>query len=578
MFACVGFASVFQQAGLISEDSSLFSAISTVSGASWFSTQLFYSPDFFAKTVLASPDELYDFVISWMDTYLAISENVTNYEVCDTTDLGDVDKLAIFRDLCNVLVYYEGDWAAFVSDMLAAASTGYGDVDFVNQLAGVGNRHPALQQTDLLIQSALVPVSRVRSSDTAVYLGPSDSATSDTLYSVPLSAAYVVRSSDSTTSYQYSSESNLISYTAPTPPEYSPTDWEDFYLYPETNGTVEIDNTFNATVIGAFREPFGGSNFTTVIQAASISSAAIGSYSPLVPSAFSQSFSEQRDTIESTGSDLLLSAFDRRVSEIYQNPVFDNAAVCSQWPKSCGESDGFFIDGWFVDNPALAINIGQYHALQDADLDKTIKVVLTNTNEEWNTTFQYTQFLQYFNASFNQNVAPGGFLWAPSYSTPYRSPQIFEDYMDEDSLNALLEPVPGSNMTTAILTATTTANVAFGVLAGQSVEVLLINLNEDITTYIVGAAAIESFTVPLAEMTRDIASNEHILSRVQDFFATSLAADTASPSVADTSSPSVAGTTSPTMAPTETSSADSYKGVHIQSSLAAAVILMMILF
>jgi hypothetical protein len=558
MFACVGFASVFEQAGLISEDSSLFSAISTTSGASWFSTQLFYSPEFFAETVPASPDELYDFVVRWMDTYLALSVNVTTYDVCNVTDLGNNENVANFRDLCNVLVQYKGDWATFVGDMLDAASTGYGDDDFVDQLAGVDNRHPALQQTDLLIQSALVPVSRVRSSETAVYLGPSDVATSDALYSVLLSAAYVVRSSDSTTSFQYSSESNLISYTAPTPPEYSPSDWEAFYLYPETNGTVEIDNTFNATLIGAFREPFGGSEFTTVVQAASISSAAIGNFSPLVPSVFSQGFSELRYTIETMGNNFFLRAFDSKVSEIYQSPIFDNAAVCSQWPNPCGESDGFFIDGWFADNPALVISIAQYQALQDADLNATIKVVLANTNQEWNTTFGYSQFLQYFSAPFNQNVAPGDFLWAPGYSTPYRSPQIFEDYMDEDSLNALLEALPGSNMTTAILTATTTANGAFGILAGQSVEVLLINLNENITTYVVGAAAVERFTVPLANMTRNIASNENLVSRVQDFFAASLVADT----------------TSPTLAPTVISAAGCCQGVLFQSSLAAAVILM----
>lgn len=110
MFACVGFASVFKQAGLISEDSSLFSAISTSSGASWFSTQLFYSPEFFSTTVPASPDELYDFVISWMDTYLTISVNVTNSEVCNTANLGNVvDIIATFRNVYSLLVQYEGD-------------------------------------------------------------------------------------------------------------------------------------------------------------------------------------------------------------------------------------------------------------------------------------------------------------------------------------------------------------------------------------------------------------------------------------------------------------------------------------
>ena len=76
-FACVGFANLFAQSGLFAQDggetssSSAFSAISTTSGASWFSTQLFYSNQFYRRVVHARDgQELYDFVVQWMDAYL----------------------------------------------------------------------------------------------------------------------------------------------------------------------------------------------------------------------------------------------------------------------------------------------------------------------------------------------------------------------------------------------------------------------------------------------------------------------------------------------------------------------------
>ena len=63
-FACVGFANLFGQLGIMSK----FSAISTASGASWFSTQLFYSQQFYNRVVDAEDSQaLYDFVVEWMN-------------------------------------------------------------------------------------------------------------------------------------------------------------------------------------------------------------------------------------------------------------------------------------------------------------------------------------------------------------------------------------------------------------------------------------------------------------------------------------------------------------------------------
>ena len=72
MVGLMGFANVFAQAGLITPDSSAFSSVSTLSGASWISTQFFYSPQFFTNVTTSTPDELASFVLQWMNSYEAI--------------------------------------------------------------------------------------------------------------------------------------------------------------------------------------------------------------------------------------------------------------------------------------------------------------------------------------------------------------------------------------------------------------------------------------------------------------------------------------------------------------------------
>ena len=219
--------------------------------------------------------------------------------------------------MCYLLVKYDFDWALFIQGMLRAASTQYNDPTFVDRVALPEHRIAALQQTDLLIQAALAPISRIRSptssvtaDSTAVYLGH-DATTTNTnndaaaaaaaetnggttatppapfkLFTVPLSAAYVV--DDTGAGFWYGSDDitpQLQTYVAPTPAQHEWDTWEDFTLYDPTQsgeswtstGTIEINNTLsNQQPGGAFRIPFGGTNATTVLQIAAISSAAGG--------------------------------------------------------------------------------------------------------------------------------------------------------------------------------------------------------------------------------------------------------------------------------------------------------------
>ena len=261
-----------------------FSAISTTSGASWFSTQLFYSPQFYESVVDANDTQsLYDFVVVWMQSYTQmLTDSIENspispelgMEVCDFTNVtlaNNTDAEGV-SELCNTLLYFDGDWAQFTNDMLDYAARSYGDLDFTNKVAGSENRIDALKGTDLLIQNALVANSRVRSSDdsdidTAVYIGTEEGGS---VYAVPLSHAYVV--DDSGTSHRYSSYGygDLSVSTAETSPDHSFSDWEDFHLYPGLNGTVLIDKEGVGSVDGGKLKPEFGGDDATVTQVSEV--------------------------------------------------------------------------------------------------------------------------------------------------------------------------------------------------------------------------------------------------------------------------------------------------------------------
>jgi hypothetical protein len=298
---------------------------------------LFYSKEFYDQTVLAeSPLQLEEFVKQWMGTYYNISSIVSNETLikCDTSDIdsnsdGD-DKEPNYDpdnepsdnlfDLCILLEEYNYDWAHFVDAMLTAASTGYGDPNFTSLKVSPNNRHTSMKQTDLLIQAALMPNSRIRhnetNSTTGVYLGYDDDNEETKLFTLPLSFAVVI--DDSGTEFVYGTDditnnnsnneisgSGLYTYTVDnTPVEFSWEDWSPFYLYPGNDGNIIINSTdliigdTPVNKVGKFQEPFNGSDQVTVIQAASISSSAGGPYSPLNPSVYAHTFSIGSYTIE----------------------------------------------------------------------------------------------------------------------------------------------------------------------------------------------------------------------------------------------------------------------------------------
>lgn len=513
MAADMGFANLFYQAGLINNEASSFSAISTTSGGSWFSTQFFFSKEFHYNT-LSAPKQLHSFVLSWMSSYYGFSTSVPSNSHCmnistansPTGSEGSVKeriKQEVLEQMCDMLVYTRGNWAEFITDMLNATSTGYQDVGFVDRPAVSENRVSSLQGTDLLIQTSLAPSARTRLSfqEENVMLGPSISQ-SDQLYSTLLPARYTVSSSSS--GFTLGSGVQLNAYTIKSPGNFSFADYIEFSLYPDrNNGTLLFD--YPAPELrGAMSVPFGG-NPAATSKLAAISSAAVGVFSGLVPSVFAQVAS------------LVLHENQAEASEIYSDQLFDGLSVCSQWPESCGVTDGRFVDGGFTDNPALAMNIANFQ--KSGNLSATLKVVLTNTNIWSDASYSTSMILSYFNTTFNQGVHPGAYIWAPEQVAPWPSSQIFDTYLDATMLNDSMQPISnGSNVTTALLNGTTLNNPMYGVQAGQKVEILLISINSNVPTIIVGPTIIALNAEKVANLALSIASSEVLLDRIQQFF------------------------------------------------------------
>ena len=69
-----------------------------------------------------------------------------------------------------------------------------------------------------------------------------------------------------------------------------------------------------------------------------------------------------------------------------------------------------------MDNPALSINIG--HMQQKIGRNETIKVILTNTNDVWDSEWQRAQYLAYFSTYFNEGIEPGEYSWGPGWFVP----------------------------------------------------------------------------------------------------------------------------------------------------------------
>ena len=529
-----------------------------------FTTQFFYSPEIF-NIIVENPGNgtaVAQFITDWMNAYASTQLNPPPNELCKSlANMTSVPGFETIADVCDFFALYNFSWAISVQAMLDATATTFGDTNFAERKASWDNRNSALQNTDLYIQISLTPNSRVREGDDGnnqviSFLGPSGLNKS---FSVALPLVYAVK--DNYTFYNIAVEENFLPIIAgilPSPGTFGFKDWSDFYLFsPDQNGVSPgniLTTIDNLTVDGPFQEPFTGG--ADVIQVAAASSATLGDVSGSSPSMLAQllstiSFGITNAAIPLQNKLALQKFLDEGGSAIYRTPGFDDLAVCSQWPANCTKMDGRLNDGGFTDGPSVAMNIGQYQTTDDGDLTVPIKLIVTNNNFFLDSN---VPFLAYFNTTFNQEAEPGGFDWAPplgpgvAQRAPWRSMRIFAEYLDDALMLNAFEPIEGTNLTTATFTATTIDNPAFGVKAGQTVEILLLQINSYIPTIILGLSATTLYAQPLAEMAFTISSNEVLVQRITDFLSFPLGA------VSPTRAPTPPTSTKPTF-PTTTSGA-----------------------
>lgn len=163
----------------------------------------------------------------------------------------------------------------------------------------------------------------------------------------------------------------------------------------------------------------------------------------------------------------------------------------------------------------MAMELGNYQQTKsNGTVDGvTLKYLLVNANA--------SGILSYFSSPFNKDVAPGSVIWTPDLGQylPWQSPQLFADELDLETLTSKTVRIEGlQDVTTTYLTATTTDNSRFGIVAGQSVEILVIIINQNISTDLMTSADIDASIESLATMTTDLANLTELLRRIQSFF------------------------------------------------------------
>lgn len=516
MATVMGYANVFYQAGLIEDDKCAFEAIATNSGASWFNTQFFYSPVFFNATTQSTPDELYDFVLDWMESFEALFDrNRHNTEGW---------RCGKFRRMLQRLHVAE-----MFSCMFETATANYGDPAWIDRPATPENRLPALQNTNMYLQSALVPTYRHRRRllpDTLTYWGPTRESTSDELgFATNLAMHMAVKTSGLEWKLAVEDEDlPLTGYLAKAPRTFKFDDWRRFHLYPAKTGSVYTTDLPRRYERGIkLRDFFGGQ--PTTLQAALSGSMATSDLDASGPSTFAQRQSVERYKIRNGNSSRKHRDEQRLVtrSKLFYRKLerLNEFGICTQYPNKCDERDAFLGDGGSTDGTSVALAIAQHQA-SGVDLNTPLKVIVTLT---YFVLDNDSKFLAYFDTDFNQDIPPGEFIWFPStvdvnnpQPNPWRSPQIFAESMDQETLDDLRAggALGSVNASAFQLSLTTVDNPSFHVTANQPVNMLVLTYFGSTPTFMIGDN-VKAFKGLTAQISKDLASDTDLLAAVQDF-------------------------------------------------------------
>ena len=282
--------------------------------------------------------------------------------------------------------------------------------------------------------------------------------------------------------------------------------------------------------------PFGG--VPTAVQISTASSSTVGYLSEDAVTYFAQYMSLIRAGLESSSSYTieqkveLKELLDKTQEIMWETGVLANAATNSAWTKSnpidmppALDTSYWFTDGGYTDGPASAIALARHQKTYGTGQE--IKLIISNNNY---ITDNMNNVLAYFNTTWNSNTNPGDFIWPagvgsePQYN-PQRSNQIFKETMTEDMLKPLFSPINGTNLTSATISATTVDNPAYGIVAGQKVNLLWLNINSNVPTFLITAPMINGFTPDIVQLVEKIAGSQVLEYVIKEFSGTSSSSD-----------------------------------------------------
>ena len=523
MAANIGYASSFAALGLITENSTKFSGISSTSGGSWFTLLLFFSRPFFDAIVSSTPDD----VATLVTTLTSVFESVKPDSPSSVSQFcQDIQRYVSFSSTFDDILStcsFTADWEKFVTAFLQNAAAEYGDDNLADRLVSGENIISPLSDAWLQIQMSVGASARSSDLLDVSYFGPAGELQTTPL---PLSWGTGTTKGGAWFPSGVTNQSATIVQSAKT---FNTNDYSYSTLFPAPNDAPRYSpNLLGVETVESLEMPvpFGGEPLLGQLAAAS--SAAAAATTGAIPSSFAQAISFMNTTRQCNpilSSSILDSAstkaLDYAANQIWSTAALDNLSVCSDNSGSCAAPFSRLMDGAYSDNTALATNIARYQDIYGAQGPSStcLRAIVTNNNMYSDSNFN---MLSFFNTSFNQGVEPGGFLWPTLWAmnntipNPRRSPQIFAECMSDADLDDMLVSIPGTNFSTAVLRGTTIKNDAFGVEAGLCVSILLLQTNSDIPTLVLPPNA-QAHQNSLAELAKDIASNDLIKERVASF-------------------------------------------------------------
>ena len=531
MVANSAYAQVFSNIGLLDN----IDIVATTSGSSWFSSQFFFSDRYYSEVVDGTPESLGNFTRGWFEAYASTQADVGTscgplQGLCDmASQLPPSNPLSDFVKLIPLMVYFDFSWPNLLFAMFNATSASYGDTTLVSTDATNANKLSRLEGVDVCFHTSLAPNTRSRDAGTISFLLESSEAKS-AAWTVPLPVDWCV---GGTTGEEWNGKfpAEASVYAAPDSWAGSSSLLKDLPMYPPTTSTSLLfaqpaGNSSRSISMNAL--PFGGT--PTAVQISTASSSTMGYLSEELVSVFAQYFSLMTAGIKAEPSlpeeekIVLLGEIEKIQGLFWDTGIMANLATCSSWTKpdpidmpSCNENDYWFYDGGYTDGPSVANTLGRYQ--KEHGVKSEVKLVISNNNFD---TDNNNNVLDYFSTPWNEGIAPGDFVWPPGVGTgpsnnPEQSAQIFEEYFDAESYDAIFEPINGTDLSIAIVNATTVDNPAFSVDAGQKVSIAIINLNSDIPTFIVTEPVITGYTPAMVVLAETIAGSQILADKVEAF-------------------------------------------------------------